>query len=149
MKTESASRTIEVAARFFVWTLVRTFTRADQGNQVFDIDFPQDGAMDSSQQFVDLLRNRSVACGSPRASAEDCLRQWPPEFLSLALAVWAQDRGIEPDYIEPGKPIQNCFVESFNGMFRDDRFNENLFAECRRRSGPGGRATTRNDFTAH
>ena len=50
-----------------------------------------------------------------------------PEFLSLALAVWAQDRGVELDYIEPGKPIQNCFAESFNGTFRDECLNENLF----------------------
>jgi len=50
-----------------------------------------------------------------------------PEFLSFALAVWAQDKGIELDYIEPGKPTQNCFVESFNGTFRDECLNENLF----------------------
>jgi len=50
-----------------------------------------------------------------------------PEFLSFALAVWAQDRGVELDYIEPGKPIQNCFIESFNGTFRDECLNENLF----------------------
>ena len=49
------------------------------------------------------------------------------EFLSFALAVWAQDRGVELDYIEPGKPIQNCFAESFNGTFRDECLNENLF----------------------
>lgn len=50
-----------------------------------------------------------------------------PEFLSFVLAVWAQDRGIDLDYIEPGKPTQNCFVESFNGTFRDECLNENLF----------------------
>jgi len=50
-----------------------------------------------------------------------------PEFLSFAVAVWAQDRGVELDYIEPGKPVQNCFVESFNGTFRDECLNENLF----------------------
>jgi putative transposase len=50
-----------------------------------------------------------------------------PEFLSLALATWASERGIELDYIDPGKPVQNCFAESFNGTFRDECLNENWF----------------------
>jgi putative transposase len=50
-----------------------------------------------------------------------------PEFLSFAIAVWAEERNVEIDYIEPGKPVQNCFVESFNGTFRDECLNENLF----------------------
>lgn len=50
-----------------------------------------------------------------------------PEFLSLAMATWAEDRGVEIDFIEPGKPIQNCFAESFNGTFRDECLNEHWF----------------------
>lgn len=38
-----------------------------------------------------------------------------PEFLSFALAVCVQDRGLEFDCIEPGKPVQDRFVESLNG----------------------------------
>jgi len=49
------------------------------------------------------------------------------EFSSDALAVWAEEREIELDYIVPGKPTRNCFVESFNGTFRDECLNENLF----------------------
>ena len=59
---------------------------------------------------------------SQRIVCDNC-----PEFLSLALAVWAQDRVVELDYTEPGKPIQNCFAESFDGTFRDECFNENVF----------------------
>jgi len=39
--------------------------------------------------------------------------------VSIALATWAEERSVELDFIEPGKPVQNCFVESFNGTFRE------------------------------
>ena len=42
------------------------------------------------------------------------------EFTSRAFDAWAYSRGIKINFIQPGKPIQNCFVESFNGTFRDD-----------------------------
>lgn len=54
-----------------------------------------------------------------------------PEFLSIAMATWAEDRGVELDFIEPGKPVQNAFVESFNGTFRDECLNEHWFTSLR------------------
>lgn len=50
-----------------------------------------------------------------------------PEFTSKALDVWAYERGVELHFIEPGKPNQNAFVESFNGRFRDECLNEHWF----------------------
>jgi len=49
------------------------------------------------------------------------------EFTSRAFDAWAYARGIKIDFIQPGKPIQNCFVESFNGTFRDDCLNLHWF----------------------
>ena len=49
-----------------------------------------------------------------------------PEFWSRAFQGWAQDR-VKIDFIQPGKPQQNAFVESFNGKFREQFLNENLF----------------------
>src|SRR5215472_15376283 len=45
------------------------------------------------------------------------------ELTSLAILRWSQERQIEWHYITPGKPIQNAFVESFNGRLRDELLN--------------------------
>ena len=50
-----------------------------------------------------------------------------PECTSKALDQWAYRRGVELAFIRPGKPIENCFVESFNGRFRDECLNTHWF----------------------
>jgi len=52
-----------------------------------------------------------------------------PEFRSRALDEWAYEHGIRLDFIQPGKPIQNPFVESFNGKMRDECLNVHWFAD--------------------
>lgn len=52
-----------------------------------------------------------------------------PEFASRALDAWAYRRGVELRFIRPGKPIENCFVESFNGKFRDECLNQHWFTD--------------------
>jgi putative transposase len=57
------------------------------------------------------------------------------ELTSNAVLRWAAEQGIEWHYIAPGKPMQNGFVESFNGRMRDECLNEHVFttlAEARR-----------------
>ena len=49
------------------------------------------------------------------------------ELTSNAILKWSQDRQVEWHYIQPGKPMQNGFVESFNGRLRDECLNEHLF----------------------
>ena len=49
------------------------------------------------------------------------------EFTSNAILLWAKQAGVEWHYIAPGKPMQNGFVESLNGRFRDECLNETLF----------------------
>ena len=49
------------------------------------------------------------------------------EFTSKALDQWAWQRGIELDFIRPGKPIENALIESFNGRLRDECLNVNEF----------------------
>ncbi len=50
-----------------------------------------------------------------------------PEFISRALDEWAYQNGVKLDFIQPGKPMENAFIESFNGRFRDECLNENWF----------------------
>ncbi len=51
------------------------------------------------------------------------------EMTSNALLKWQEDTGINWHYIAPGKPMQNGFVESFNGKLRDECLNETLFED--------------------
>ena len=46
------------------------------------------------------------------------------EFMTLP---WAGDNGVDWHYIDPGKPQQNAFIESFNGSLRDELLNEEMF----------------------
>ena len=52
-----------------------------------------------------------------------------PEFTGRALDTWAYARRVQLHFIRPGKPIENAFVESFNGRLRDECLNENWFAD--------------------
>jgi putative transposase len=44
------------------------------------------------------------------------------------LDVWAYRKGVCLRFIRPGKPVENAYVESFNGKFRDECLNEHWFA---------------------
>jgi putative transposase len=62
--------------------------------------------------------------GKPRTIVSDN----GTEMTSMAILKWCQDNHVEWHYIAPGKPMQNGFVESFNGSFRDECLNETLFS---------------------
>jgi putative transposase len=49
------------------------------------------------------------------------------EFQSRALEDWAYRRGVQLDFIRPGKPVENAFIESFNGRLRDECLNVHQF----------------------
>jgi len=58
------------------------------------------------------------------------------EFQSKALDAWAYEHRVKLDFIRPGKPVDNCFIESFNARLRDECFNANVFtslADARRK----------------
>jgi putative transposase len=50
-----------------------------------------------------------------------------PEFRGRALAAWSEERGVRLEFIQPGKPAQNAYAESFNGRLRDECLNANWF----------------------
>ena len=52
-----------------------------------------------------------------------------PEFVSRAVDQWAYEQGLRWHTIQPGRPMENGYVESFNGRFRDECLNENWFID--------------------
>lgn len=51
------------------------------------------------------------------------------EFTSIAMDKWSFARGAELKFIQPGKPIQNAFIESFNAIFRNECLNQFWFED--------------------
>lgn len=51
------------------------------------------------------------------------------EFYSKEMDAWAYRRGVRPDFIRPGKPVENGFIESFNGRLRDELLKAELFLD--------------------
>ena len=50
-----------------------------------------------------------------------------PEFISRVVDQWAFANGVALHFIDPGKPAQNAFIESFNGKFRDEGLNQSWY----------------------
>jgi putative transposase len=120
-----------------------------QINQVWTMDFTHD-QLASGRKFRTLNLMDGYTRESPRIEVETSLpglrvvrgleevareRGYPqailvdngPEFISRVVDQWAFEHGVELHFIEPGKPTQNAFIESFNGKFRDECLNENGF----------------------
>ena len=70
-----------------------------------------------------LLDRAAVFRGYPLAVRTDN----GPEFTSRAFMAWAHSHGIRHILIQPGRPMQNGYIESFNGKFRDECLNEQWF----------------------
>ena len=73
------------------------------------------------------------------------------EFTSRHFIVWCEERQITLLHIQPGRPMQNGHVESFNGRFRDECLNHNWFTtltDARKRSSGGVWNTTGSGHTA-
>ncbi|HEX6002577.1 MAG TPA: integrase core domain-containing protein [Burkholderiales bacterium] len=62
-----------------------------------------------------------------RGASEAILSDNGPEFCGRAVDAWAHAERVQLHFIRPGKPVENAFIESFNGRCRDECLNEHLF----------------------
>jgi putative transposase len=86
----------------------------------------------ASERVVRALETAIQEHGKPDAIVCDN----GPQFRSRRLEAWSEQQRIRIEFIEPGKPIQNAFVESYNGRMRDECLNANWFlnvADARRK----------------
>lgn len=103
--------------RFRTLNVVDDFTRECLA---IEVDFSLPG-----KRVTRVLERLVLFHGSP-----DCIvLDNGPELTCRAMKAWCMQRNIGLEYIRPGKPIENAFVESFNGKFRDECLNENWFLD--------------------
>ena len=79
----------------------------------------------ASQRVTRVLETVIASRGAPQALRMDN----GPELTSRHFLVWCMERKITMHHIQPGKPMQNGHVESFNGRFRDECLNANWFPQ--------------------
>jgi putative transposase len=123
---------------------------AMRANQVWSLDFVSDALAPGRRlkllTVVDTFTRESLAVevdtsiGGERiarvldrviaergAQPEEIVMDNGPEMTSRALDQWAYERGVKLRFIAPGKPVQNCYIESFNGRLRDECLNQHWF----------------------
>lgn len=77
----------------------------------------------SGADVVGVMESLKVERGVP-----DCIKvDNGPEFISKELDRWAYENKVTLDFSRPGKPVDNAYIESFNGSFRDECLNTNWF----------------------
>jgi putative transposase len=109
------SDSLVTGRRFRALAVVDDFSRECP---VIEVDTSLGGA-----RVVQVLDRLAELRGLPQMITMDN----GPEFTGRALDEWAYRTGVRLNFIRPGKPIENAFVESFNGRFRDECLNENWF----------------------
>ncbi|MBO9665576.1 MAG: IS3 family transposase [Bdellovibrio sp.] len=90
-----------------------------------------------SRQTPGILASKSMAGFSPVDFLEKLKETTPlpkhfildngPEFANGAFVDWCQRNSVELHFIDPGKPVQNAYIESFNGKFREEFLKQNDF----------------------
>jgi putative transposase len=81
----------------------------------------------NSRNVIDALTDLFILRGSPAFIRSDN----GPEFIAQAVRDWIAAVGAKTAYIEPGSPWENGYCESFNGRFRDELLNGEIFYSLR------------------
>ena len=102
--------------RFRILNIIDNFSRECVG-QVVAISITGKRVADYLSELIDKrdAKPGSIVCDNGT------------EFRCKAMFHWSRDHQVALDFIQPGKPTQNAFVESFNGKFRDGCLDQSLF----------------------
>jgi putative transposase len=111
------SDTLANGRKFRVLTMMDEFTRESVALEP--------GFSMSGKYVAYILDRVCLFRGKPESIVVDN----GPEFCSNALDQWAYENDVRLDFIQPGKPTQNAFIESFNGTFRDEFLNLHWFTD--------------------
>jgi len=116
-----------------VWSMDFVFDRTAEGRVVKNLTVVDDATHESvaieveraigGQSLTRILDQIALNRPLPQAIRTDNGK----EFCGQAMLTWAHARGVKLFLIEPGKPNQNAYIESFNGRFRDECLNEHWF----------------------
>jgi transposase InsO family protein len=131
-----------------VWSMDFVFDRTAEGRAIKCLTVVDDATHEAvaivperaigGQPLTRILDYLAIHRGLPQAIRTDNGK----EFCGRAMLGWAHERGVKLYLIEPGKPNQNAYIESFNGRLRDECLNEHWFTKpAARQGGDRGMAT--------
>ncbi|PWK78562.1 transposase InsO family protein [Fulvimonas soli] len=116
-----------------VWSMDFVFDRTAEGRVIKCLTIVDDATHEavaieveraiSGHMLTRVLDRLALSRGLPNVIRTDNGK----EFCGRAMVTWAHERGVQLRLIEPGKPNQNAYVESFNGRLRDECLNEHWF----------------------
>jgi len=116
-----------------VWSMDFVFDRTGEGRVIKCLTIVDDATHEAvaivperaigGHMLTRILDHLAMQRGFPRAIRTDNGK----EFCGRAMLTWAHQRGVKLFLIEPGKPNQNAYIESFNGRLRDECLNEHWF----------------------
>lgn len=116
-----------------VWSMDFVFDRSADGRVIKCLAIVDDATHESvlirperaisGVMVTHLLDGLKLTRGLPKVIRTDNGK----EFCGRAMLTWAHQHGVTLRLIEPGKPNQNAYIESFNGRFRDECLNEHWF----------------------
>lgn len=116
-----------------VWSMDFVFDRTAEGRALKCLTIVDDATHEAvaivperaigGHALTRILDRLSVQRGLPRAIRTDNGK----EFCGRAMLSWTHERGVRLFLIQPGKPNQNAYIESFNGRLRDECLNEHWF----------------------
>jgi putative transposase len=110
---------LSMGRRFRCLTLVDDCSRESPAIEV-DVSLP-------GKRVIRVLERLKQTRGLPKVIVVDN----GPEFSGHDLDQWAHENNVRLVFIRPGKPVENAFIESFNGKFRDECLNEHWFTSLK------------------